>query len=134
LIDILPESVTPRRVLEYLYEQKCNRDIEATDVIIVFQALGSQGAPAIPELTKMATSRAHAPAYRAVDCLGLIGEQAIPALIMVATNPQPQNFRAFGWLAAFTNSPQAMRIVAQNARDPRFDVLVGAAITNTPAH
>ncbi len=116
LISILPESVTPFRVLEYLYDRKRKRDMEATDVILLFRALGSQGAPAIPGLTKMATSRAEAPAYRAVDCLGLIGEEAVPALIMVATNPQPQSSRAFDWLATFTNSPQAMRIVAQYAR------------------
>jgi hypothetical protein len=137
LIRILPESATPRRVQEYLYDQKCRLDIEATVAIEVFQALGPQGAPAIPELTKVAISGAQAPAYRAVDCLGLIGEQAVPALIMVATNPQPQNFRAFRWLVAFTNSPEAMRIVAQNARDPRFEDLVGvartAAVTATPA-
>ncbi len=123
LIRILPESVTPFRVQEYLYDRKCKRDMEATDVIGVFRALGPQGAPAIPGLTKMATSGAEAPAYRAVDCLGLIGEEAVPALIMVATNRQAQHSRAFEWLAIFTNSPQAMRfVVAQYAR------------TNTPAH
>lgn len=138
LFDILPGSATPRPVLEYLLDKKWNQDARATDAMEVFQALGSQGAPAIPQLTQIAMSRSSGPAVRAVDCLGYIGADAIPSLIMVATNPQPQNFRAFGWLVAFTNSPQAMQIVAQYARDPRFSVLVGAppapATTNTQAH
>jgi hypothetical protein len=137
LINILPGSVTPRRVLEYLFDQKWKLDAEATDAMEVFQALGPQAAQAIPELTRIALHGAHSPAHRAVDCLGFIGEEAIPSLIMVATNSQPQNFRAFGWLVAFTSSPQAMRTVAQYSRDPRFEVLVGAtaidASTNAPA-
>jgi len=139
IFNILPGSITPRRLLEYLLDKKWNEDAQATDAMEVFRMLGPQGAPAIPGLTKIAMYGPHAPAHRAVDCLGYIGEDAIPALIMVATNPQPQNFRAFGWLVAFTNSPEAMRIVTQHSRDPNFEVLVGTpppdgVITNTPAH
>jgi hypothetical protein len=138
LFNVLPGSVTPQPLLECLLDRKWNEDARATDAMEVFQALGSKGAPAIPQLTKIAMRGAHTPAHRAVDCLGYIGEDAIPALIMVATNTQPQAFRAFGWLVAYTNSPQATRVVAQYAHDPRFEVLLGpspaAVITNTSAH
>jgi hypothetical protein len=113
VINILPGSVTPRRLLEFLFDKKWNENAQATDAMEVFRVLGSEGAPAIPELTKIAIHGAHAPAHRAVDCLGYIGKDAIPALIMIATNSQPQSFRAFGWLEAHTNSPEAMQIVAQ---------------------
>jgi hypothetical protein len=135
LFNILPGNFTPRCALEYLLDKKSNADLRALDAMEVFRILGSHGAPAIPGLSRVALYGPFGPAVRAVDCLGYIREGAIPALIMVATNPQPQNFRAFGWLVAFTNSPEAMQIVAQNSHDPRFEVLVGptpdATVTNS---
>ena len=135
LVKILPGSITPRRVLEYLLDKKWSAYARATDASTVFRMLGPHGAPAIPELTRIALYGPYGPAHRAVDCLGYIGAEAIPALIMVATNPPPQSFRAFGWLVAFTNSPEAIKIVAKNSHDPRFEALVGhtpeAAVTNT---
>lgn len=130
LIDTLPGIVTPRGLEEYLLDRKWQEDAQATYAVEVFQALGPQGAPAIQELAKIAMHGAVAPAHRAVDCLGYIGGDALPALIMVATNTQPQSFRAFGWLLAYTNSPQAMQIVAQHPEDPRVGVL-GAHATLT---
>jgi hypothetical protein len=136
IINILPGSVTPRRLLKYLLDQKWSQHAEANDAGEVFRVLGADGAPAIPELAKIAIYGPPAPAYRAVDCLGQIGEPAIPALIMVATNPQPRSIRAYGWLAGHTNSPAAMRIVAQCSCNPNFMVLVRAHtaefLRNTP--
>ncbi len=90
VFNILPGSITPQRLLEYLLDKKWNEDAQATDAMEVFQVLGPQGAPAIPGLTKIAMYGPLTPAIRAVDCLGHIGQAAIPSLIMVATNSQPQ--------------------------------------------
>lgn len=126
VINVLPGTITPRWLLEHLLDRKRKLNAEATDSMEVFRILGSQGAPAIPELTEIALHGPFAPAGRAVDCLGYIGEAAIPALIMVTTNSQPQSIPAFGWLADFTNSPEAQQIAMQFSQDPNFRILSGA--------
>lgn len=134
VLTLLPDTITPRRLSEHLFDRMRKLETHANNAMAVFRVLGSHGAPAIPELTEIALHGPIAPAHRAVDCLGYIGEPAIPALIMVTTNPQPQNFRAFGWLSVFTNSPEARQIVIQFSQDPNFEVLarahVGIYLTN----
>jgi hypothetical protein len=112
-------------------DKKWNADANATDAVEVFRLLGPHGAPAIPGLTRIALTGPHAPAHRAVDCLGHIGPAAIPALITVAANPQSQNFRAMGWLVAFTNSETAMRFVSRYAANPDFQAVFGPPPSGT---
>jgi hypothetical protein len=57
------------------------------DALWCFQLLGPNAAPAIPQLTRMALQRDHwQAACRAVDVLGGIGKDSLPALLDLATN------------------------------------------------
>lgn len=59
------------------------------DAVIYFRMLGADGSPAIPELEALATDpRGGKRAGRAVEALGGIGLEALPALARVTTNMQ----------------------------------------------
>jgi hypothetical protein len=134
LLDNLPTRVTHGRLQRFLDNQRREREQEAIDATEAFQILGSQAAPAIPQLIRAATSGPTFQASRAVDCLACIGQEALPALIMVATNSHFAGRDAVSYLAAFTNSPEAMRIVAEYefVGTPKNPMRTpGAAITTT---
>lgn len=62
-------------------------DDPADEAAIYFRMLGADGSPAIPELEALAADpRGGKSAGRAVDALGEIGVEALPALARVATN------------------------------------------------
>jgi hypothetical protein len=62
----------------------------ANRVVEVFRILGPQARIAIPELTRLAqTSFEPARANRCVKSLGFIGPDAIPSLLILATNSPP---------------------------------------------
>jgi hypothetical protein len=55
----------------------------------LFATLGPDGAPAIPELERIAADpRGHRSAHFAISILGGIGSEALPALQRIARNPQ----------------------------------------------
>jgi hypothetical protein len=129
IFDSLPGTMTPRWLSEYLLDNKWKFAAETRDAAEVFKIIGERGSPAIPELTKIAMNGGYTPAMRAVDSLGYIGQEAVPALIMIATNPQPQAARAMGWLICFTNSEKAMRLYSEQAANPDFRAQYGSPPT-----
>jgi HEAT repeat protein len=69
---------------------KDSKMVRSAGALIAFRILGSTGAPAIPELLKMARQNPEGasigPQFEAVEALAYTGEAALPALLSIATN------------------------------------------------
>jgi len=69
---------------------KDSKLVRSAGALTAFRILGPTGAPAIPELLKMArqnpSGASISPQFEAVEALAYIGEPALPALLSIATN------------------------------------------------
>lgn len=69
---------------------KDNKIVRSAGAVIAFRILGATGAPAIPELFRMASKNPPGieltPQHEAIEALTGIGETSLPALVSIATN------------------------------------------------
>lgn len=103
----LPEAVTPRKAREWAESDWVAVHLEMAP--LAFAVLGSNAAPAIPALERLASDRrGRRSAHFATYILGGIGPQALPALQRIAQNP-----------ACPTHTEAAREIAAQLNRSRR---------------
>jgi hypothetical protein len=119
----------------------------ANRVVFVFQILGPQAHPAIPELTRLAqTARDRGRFTRCLNSLAFIGPDAIPSILTLASKGSPQMRGLALWkLADFgTNAVAAvpaLRLALTDAEPYVTNIatrllvkIAPEAVTNTPAH
>jgi HEAT repeat protein len=126
-VDRLPSDLLPQRVLDWIEIEPA--ELRASRAVIGFEALGSNGVPAIPRLFQLATNATYPrTAGRATQALGGIGLQALPQLLTIITNPAaPDRYAAMLPLRSFgADGLPAVPILLRCLDDPSDDVSYGA--------
>jgi len=101
----------PSRVSRYF----TNPEHRAAQAVAVFEALGADARPAIPELTRLArTSSGEKRSYGCIDSLHYIGSEALPNILMLVTNSPPlTRWSAVSQLRYVPNPEPAVPVLAQ---------------------
>jgi hypothetical protein len=121
-LNSLPKPMVPTRLQAWLDEAMSTTPYEQADM--GFSLLGSNAAPAIPQLFQFATNQASECRARWVTgALGYIGAMALPELLQIMTNPQSPGRRDAIWALPFVapNAVNAVPALISCIDDPRED-------------
>jgi len=122
----LPARLQKIKVLEHLGMKNNYEEAVAVDVM---RRLGHLAAPAVPELSQIASTTSWEVAQTIIEVLATIGEEGVPGIVAGMSNTnQSVRRHSFFWLGVYEDSPAAWNVITNAITDSDPEIRRQAAL------